>query len=399
MLTKIKAFSGSASFSAAVLFRAVFQWVVVLVLARVGGAEQLGVYMTLLAIASPITLLFELGYRNIYAAQESVPPVAIAFWSRGGLLVVSSCAIVTVGTVGFGVSIAALLAICFYKAAESLLDLTFLVDQRYGDMIAPAKAILITSCTGSLLFASSALVGLSLELSILLLGAPAGVFAASAIPSLRRKVSARTDLLVGGRGFFWLLRSGVPTGSAQALSSLGAYLPVYYLTAHGQLETVGHYSVLAYFLTVTQLVMSSFQQVRLSAARLSNGTVNSIFVRALTENLAIAAPLSAGSLVAIMFALGPVYGAEFQTDWTAAVIVPMVILVYSGNYATATIMLITGSFWLQLFATLTATVAGGAFVVVVDTDQYLASALLAVAIVAVVRWLIGMLVLMKPVGS
>lgn len=341
----------SGGFTAAVIVRAVFQWLLVVVLAKLGGPAEVGAFSALLAVASPTIIFFEFGYRNVYASQTTVPNAWVAIISRILLLVLASAVIVTVGSLYGGIEIELLLAISCTKALESILDLTFLADQRIGRMRYPAIAIAVNACLGFAAFASARLWGAGLAGSILAMGAPTLIILLVSSVSFRKKLQNSKDLESNEVGFQWLVRSGFPTGLAQSISSLSAYLPIFALTAGGHIQEAGQYAVLSYFLVIAQLIMGSMQQVRLSDARKSASLPLTVFRKACTENALIALPISVLTLFAVKFALGPVYGEAFQGGWLSAALVAASIVFLPVSYGTATAMLILGLFNRQLMVT------------------------------------------------
>lgn len=345
--------SSSGGFTAAVITRAFFQWLIIVVLANLGGAEEVGAFTALLAIASPSIIFFEFGYRNIYATQPIVPNAWIAMISRVALLLMASVVIVTVGSLYGGIEIELLVAISATKSLESILDLTFLADQRVGKMGYPALAIAGNAFVGFTAFALTRLSGADLAASILAMGAPSLILILTSAASFRNKLQSNEDLISNNLGLKWLIRSGFPTGLAQAFSVFGAYLPIYALTAGGHIQEAGQYAVLSYFLIIAQLIIGSVQQVRLSSARALSSRPLTAFKKAMTENALIAFPISFFTLFAVKYALGPVYGEAFRTSWLNAILVASSIALLPISYGTSTTMLILGMFNRQLIVTMT----------------------------------------------
>ena len=341
----------SGGFTAAVITRAFFQWLIIVVLAKLGGPEEVGAFTALLAIASPSIIFFEFGYRNVYASQATVPNARVAVISRIILLILASAVIVTVGSLYGGIDVELLLAISCTKSLESILDLTFLADQRIGKMGYPALAIAGNASIGFVAFALARFLGADLAVAILAMGGPSLILLVATSASFRSKLQNNDELNSDELGLRWLVRSGFPTGLAQALSSFSAYLPIYALTAGGHIQEAGQYAVLSYFLVISQLIMGSMQQVRLSGARALANLPLTAFKKASIENALIALPISLLSLFAVKYALTPVYGEAFSASWLDAILVAVSIAFLPISYGTSTAMLILGMFNRQLLVT------------------------------------------------
>lgn len=383
-------------FTGAILGRAFFQWCIVLFLARLGGAEELGAYATALSLTSPVVIFAELGYRNIYAAQSEVPRFVVAFGTRFAFLGIASATVLVCGHFLLGMDPAILGAFMLWKAAESFLDLTFVVDQRRGKMNGPARAIIISSAIGTASFCVAYWLGLGLAMSVAVMACLTFIVLLSSLPTLLKKIGKDPTLSKGGNSLMWLLKAGSATGGGQAIGSLGAYLPVLFLAASGDQSAVGQYSVLSYFLVVSHLVLSSFQQVRLNAARSLFGKPEQLFWNAMRGNLLVAGLMAAGTLAFLEFGLTYVYGAEFYSTAFQSLILLAAILVLPISYASATVMLIEGRFKSQLFSTLGALVFAAVFMAWPRNGDALTVGIEIMAVYVWARAIVGMALISAP---
>ncbi len=258
------AWSGAGS-----LVFAASQWVVVVAVAKIIGAEALGRYALGLAIAAPV---FALTGMQLKAVLGTDVRAEFAFNDYLRTRLWFSC-------LGLGVIAAAtlavessatrivVLAVGAVKAVESLSDITCGVFQKRRRMDRIARSLLYRAVLGAPAFAAAALLSGSIVAGIAAMGVCwAGVLIAHDLPVARALEGAARSS--GGR-VRHIVRRTWPMAAALAVGTLTAAAPRLLLQrCHGE-AAVGIYSALFYGVTANLLIATAVAQA--AAPRIAQG--------------------------------------------------------------------------------------------------------------------------------
>ena len=233
------------------------QWGVLVLLAKLGTAEMVGVFVLGLAICGPIQILANLDLRAVLAtdARREFPfgdYVRLrAATCAAGLLAIGAVA----AALSYPVTTSLIvLAVGVAKTVESLSDILYGRFQQHERLELVARSLVLRGGLSLAGVAAGLLLGRSLLGATLLMGVGwAGVLLAHDLPASRR--------LAGGepapaswrrvRRLAWL---ALPTGLATAITSLTINVPRYAVERVLGLGPLGIFAALAYFIPAADAV-------------------------------------------------------------------------------------------------------------------------------------------------
>lgn len=250
-------------------------WLLLILVARLAGVEQLGQFAYALAVTGPIVMFAQLNMRG-YMATDAALQFRIADYHRAQQVTLA-VAMVVVTAVALACNSTALAMtvslVGLYKAAESLSNIYYGAQQRAERMreialSVAAHGILAVFGMGTVLaFGGDVVMGTAAILmmwSVLLLGydarqvrwTDASPRADLATPAVRRHV-------------VWaVIVACFPLGLVMALLALRINIPMYFLQSHAGSSAVGYFSAVAYFIAAGNMITGSLLQA--AAPRLAN---------------------------------------------------------------------------------------------------------------------------------
>lgn len=240
------------------------KWYLVWLAQRLGGAELLGAYGTVLAFATPIFVVGQLGLRTLLLSLVEVFPWKTFVILRAVGLFLSSLMLLLYVSISVDIPISFGLSILALKVADSVLDLDLARIQWGGQLKKVATISLVGAPISMLLATLFAIVTSSIEWAIW--GAAIG---SSVMAIVSWSIARRVDFVptASRKGFKEILSAAVPVTGAQLLAALLLYLPVLMLSNKSSLEVVGVYTGTAYILTAADLVGSSISKLLITRFR------------------------------------------------------------------------------------------------------------------------------------
>jgi len=351
---------------------ALAQWAIILILARLGDAETVGMYSYGLALTAPIVLFANMGIRQALAtdARGDFPPEA---YMRVRLVttIVAVSALVAFAVLVERPAIAATVAaIAFAKAFEALSDVQQGLFQRHERMDLVARSLSLRAITGSLSLGTAfvlthnvAIAAAAMGLAWLVVWRLHDVTAAHKLRLSEEKVSLR---------MCWRLGMLVlPLGAVSMLISLTTNLPRLIIEGELGAAALGRFAAVVYLTIPATMAMNAVGQA--VAPRLSRliaaGEIRS-FWRLLWS---IAGLGVAGAILLISGAwlFGPrvmvlLYGADFDLEMGVLLWVIVGAALSFATTAFGHAMTAARLFWpqLPLFALTAAASFGSAIVLV-----------------------------------
>jgi O-antigen/teichoic acid export membrane protein len=318
------------------------QWSLIAVLAKLGNAEQVGVYAFAVALATPIVYFANLQLRALVATdvRNQFTPgqflsfrmlsLAAAFAVVAGLALVQHTPQVTAVVILIGAA----------QSIESLSDAYYGFMQRFGKIeriswslfikgpLALVALGVVLYTTGSLVWSVAASVAARLAVLVLWDSRKALV---PPLPEWSGKdwngVAVRT-----------ILRLSLPLGIISMLSALNSSVPRYFVEAHAGAADLGIFSAIASLLSAGQLVVTAFGQaifVPVARACVDRDYVRFRTYAGLAAGLGVA--LGAGAILCSALFGAPLLTKLFRPEYgaradllTRLMIVGMVVFVGSG---------------------------------------------------------------------
>lgn len=304
-------FAGNASF-------AVAQWLIVVVLARLGSAEIVGTYTLGLALCAPVFMLFNLQLRAVQAT-DTVRDYSFADYAglRTLCVVVAGATIALIVSVGdYRSATGAILLVGLAKAVESCSDLAYGELQRTERMKQIGESLvlrgLVTAAVVTGVVAGTESLVLALSALVAVWGA---VAAFHDLPAAAR--TARVTASFDRPRLRKMFLLSLPLGVVMMLISLTYNVPRYFIEHELGTRSLGYFAAVSYLAVAgTTVVNSMGEAVSPRLARLYAIGDVSAFTRLLRRFVAIAAALGAASVTlsaaagrwVLEFLYGPPYG-------------------------------------------------------------------------------------------
>lgn len=240
------------------------QWGMLVVLARLGGAEMVGQFALGLAVTAPVFMFANLQLRSVQAT-DARGDFRFGDYLATRLLMILVGLLITAGVVGasgYGWEVAAIiLAVAAAKAWECFSDILQGVLQQHERMDRIALSMILRGLVS--LIALAAAVALTQRL---LWGVLAMVLTWAAVALFYDWPNAFVYVR-GKAGWGWRMRSTrhllwltLPLGIVTCLISLNTNLPRYFVEHHLGLEALGIFSALGYLMLAGNTVANALAQ-------------------------------------------------------------------------------------------------------------------------------------------
>ncbi len=276
------------------------QWGIVILLAKLGNAADVGLYALGMAVAAPIVLFANLQVRTLLASDVRdqyhfgqylsfrFVSLALAF-----LIIIA----VAAWTASDALRRTVIILVGFAQALEYVSDTYYGLMQRYGRMDRISRSLMMKGplalaalCVTMYLTRSVAWAVVALiagRLLILLVWDSRLAFAGN--------VSARLEW---NYPVMWgLFQLSLPLGIISMLASLGSNIPRYFIEGHLGTTDLGIYSAIASLLTAGTLIQAAFgQSIMVPAAQAFAGGERMRFRHFILQNLALGVLLGLGAL-------------------------------------------------------------------------------------------------------
>lgn len=309
-------FIGNSAFSAS-------QWLLVVLIARLGSVERVGEYSLGLAITAPLMLLAGLQLRGVQAtdAKESF---SFREYLRLRLVTtvaaLGAIAVIAALSRGDAETRMAIGLVGLTKAIESISDIYYGHFQQHEQMGQISSSLLLRGAAGLLAVAAGFYLMNSLNAALLLMAAAwAIVLVLHDIPLARRlvgDVGPKRLATIEKARLLQLARLAAPLGAVTALVSLNANIPRYFLAAAGKFE-LGVFAAVGYLLIAGLVVVNALaQSANARLARYYAANDKRRFRELSMKLMLIAVALGLAAILgAYLFGAGvlaAVYGAEFR---------------------------------------------------------------------------------------
>jgi|SRR5690625_625799 len=237
------------------LVYALSQWLLIVILAKLGTPEVVGQFSLGLAITAPIILFSNMQMRNLVATDSTNDYEFSEYLSSRLLLLILGFVIIIIvvimGSYSLVVSIAIIL-VGFSKVVESLSELTHGYFQKIERMDYAGKSLVYKAISS--LIAFSLIFYLTRNLNYALIGL---IFAwilrlfLYDLKYTKKYVSIRPKI----SNFKKIILFSLPLGFVSTLTSLNVNIPRYFLENFGGIEELGYFSAIAYVLVGGNLLV------------------------------------------------------------------------------------------------------------------------------------------------
>lgn len=326
---------GGAIFAAGSLSWAATQWVLVWLFARfAGGAEAVGEYSLVLAIATPIFVTCQLGLRTVYLSLSESYQWRTYLTLRLAGILVGSFLVVMYFSFFVDVSFWLWGAILLLKCADTYLDLCYAQMQRRG-MLRQIGTLNLVNSFSTICLAILAL-WLVESVATAILGSATMSWVIVAVVQ-RTMVVWPTGDNSASAGYRRILAAGVPTMISEALAVVANYLPIILLGQIADEAEVGVFTTAAFLLTFAHLSGSILKDIWITSFRLTLEKYGSDVMFRQSHRMAIllvalglaAAPvvIAAGSSV-----LQFIFGSEFGLTYVELTLLALAALPIMPSY-------------------------------------------------------------------
>ncbi len=238
------------------------QWILLVVLAKLGTVEEVGLFALANAISAPVFMLSDLNLRAYLAtdAGDEFPfATYLACRAFASGLALASIFVVGVYASQSKESFIVLMAVSSAKAFESLSTVVFGLYQKQGRMRWLAGSLTLKSLLAIVAFTSALLITRRLDLSVLALAASRLIaFVVYDLPHARRLTSLTH--FWAAPGVAQLARSALPLGVIMMLTSLNSNLALYFIESLLGTIAVGYFAAILYLITTARIVINALSQ-------------------------------------------------------------------------------------------------------------------------------------------
>ncbi len=256
------------------VINAVSQWLVVIILARLGNVELVGIYQYTLSFAAPALILARLNMSTVLAT-DATETFDFSHYLTARLLLTAICVAGLLGAAALSKSYTAglsvLAGVLLFKAFEGMSDIFSGQLQKYGMLRVVGTSTAFRGAALVLAILVSTLMTWRLAAGLLLAGAlSATVFYLvdfAALMKRRQRLLSADWPRIGD-----LVRRCVPTGMVMVAATFSVNIPVYVINDVLGLTAVGYYSALILFVAAAGMLASAVSQTM--AASLSVLYVN-----------------------------------------------------------------------------------------------------------------------------
>ncbi|MFT3697384.1 MAG: oligosaccharide flippase family protein [Kofleriaceae bacterium] len=327
------------------LVYAACQWLLVVMIAKLGSAELVGRFMLAVAVCSPLMVAAGLALRVVQASDVGqTRPFGLYFGLRITTTTLALIAILVVTAIGYR---DAALVIALYAAAKSVEALSEVVWgelQQREQMARIARSMVMK---GVLAIGGVALaLGLTHDLVTAVIALAIAwlvTFLAYDLVVAKRLVGSLRPTL---QGAFALARTAFPLGLVTMIGAYATNAPRYFVEHHGGERELGLFSAIANLMLVGSTLMTALGQAalpRLSRAFLDRDRETLDQLTRLLVGVAVALGL-AGLLVALIagrFALDLIYTSEYALHSDVLVVIMLTGL--AANVAASFGVIVTAS--------------------------------------------------------
>lgn len=329
-------------------YYAACQWVVLVVIARLGNPEAVGAFTFGLAVTAPVIMFFNFGLRSILASDVGA---TVSFRQYNNIRLISAGAGFIVSTavgLALGAHLVILTALAAAKSVESVIELRYGLAQQHGRLDIVSQSLIVRGTISTLAIAVFYWFTGNLEIAVL---GYAFCWLISLFIIVRQTKSIETASAEGQKDYKAIILPALSLGLAALLVNLGPNIPRLVLERlHGPAD-LGIFSSMAYFIIVGGVVVSALGQSLVPVlARMHHSGETRKFWTTVGGALALVAGLGIAGIILAIFVgeavLNLVYGAEFARD---AHLLPLVALAatlgYLGNilgYAVSAARLFVG---------------------------------------------------------
>jgi len=296
-------------FFASTMLYAIFQWLIIATIARLGSKFDLGSYAMSIAVLSPFFMFLNMKLRIVLIAEKDDDKADRILNTRVVLGSISSI----FGFIAFSINPSGVMsvfsAIFAYKGAECVHDILLGSMQRKGSYrrLASSTVLSIFWCYSAYL--SFYLLYESMSLALLIMAVTRVIFVLRDLVFLKPLVKEylsfhhRTLLL-----YF-------PLGLASLIGSINTNIPRYVLAMFSSLEAVGIYAALSYAIILVSLVVLSIFQIYANTIADELNENNDSITLKLIACAAIALGVVGFGVSLFMgdFLLGLLYGEEYSS--------------------------------------------------------------------------------------
>lgn len=389
----------SLVFSVGSLSTAVAQWILVLMLARfAGGAESVGEYSLLIAIATPVFVIGQFGLRTVFLSLQT--EYGWAIYRKLRLLGIA-VGIVVMAILVFGIgfeNLALAGAIIVLKCADAYLDLLYARMQRLNllrrigtiSFVNSLLTIIVAACLlwqyGSV---SAAITGSALASCVMVIVAQ----------RMTSRVSVHNSPAISG--YHQILKAGLPTTVSEVTASVSAYMPILFLSIISNERDVGIYTGAAYLLTFANLAGAILKNVVITPFRIDyeiSGTPTLLHGAHRKSVILLACSVV---LAPIVVAFGSpvlefVYGPGFGLSYGELTLLALAVVPIASSYLYSAVLNVLNAFTSQAWGWLIACLIGlGAGALMVSLGKPVMTSALSVAFAISWGRAIGVFIMIK----
>jgi O-antigen/teichoic acid export membrane protein len=303
------------------------QWLMLLVLARMGGLEAVGRFALALAVTGPVVLFSNLGLRHVQATDaersyDHLDYLAVRAWTTVAALAVLAGVVLLADYPAPTAQVIALVALA--KGFESMSDVVHGLQQVHHRLDLTTRSLALRGLAGVAAMALAYPFGG-------LTGAVAGMTCAWGAVYLVHDLGSQRRLLAGADATapprttpararrLHLAWVALPMGVVALLISLNVNVPRYFIEAWLGEQTLGAFAAMFYFVVVGSLVVNGLGQATLVALAAHHASGRRPAFFRLLGRLLAASVVLGGLGVAVSWLFGAplltlLYGPAFARD-------------------------------------------------------------------------------------
>ncbi len=299
------------------------QWLLVILLARGGGADHVGQYGLALALTTPVQIFFNLSLRTVYVTYRGEEHSFGTFWRLRLLSLIPAALLIVALALIFGDDGQAqlvVLLVAIAKMAEASSDMLYALPQRVNQMDKVGKSMMVRAIVSTALFGLLYWVSQDIVLSLAFYAAGwVGVLVffdrlVMAAP-YRDKQAEKCGL--SGSALLSLAKHAMPIGLASFATAIAINVPRLMLEQSAGTTELGIFAALTYFILLGSMVVNVLGQAVRSPLATAYEQANGKRFWAI---------IGAGSGIAISMGLAFWFGTMFIGEWVLR-------LVYGPEFA------------------------------------------------------------------
>jgi O-antigen/teichoic acid export membrane protein len=276
------------------------QWGIVILLAKLGSASDVGLYALGMAVVAPIVLFANLQVRTLLASDvkdEFRFGQYLAFRFVSLAIALLAIAAVAICTTGDWTRRGVIILVGFAQSLEYVSDTYYGLMQRYDHMERMSRSLMFKGPLALTALCVTMYITRNVMWAITALAA--GRMLVLLVWDSRigyaRDASARLEW--DSLGMLRLFKTALPLGVISMLASLSGNIPRYFIEGHLGTTELGIYSAIASLLTAGTLVQAAFgQSVMVPAAKAFAEGDREKYQSFVLQNVALGAVLGIGAL-------------------------------------------------------------------------------------------------------